>query len=423
MDRKNLLVIGLGGVAALLLFGLVMTSGKVEQKEEEIKKISEEKSMLASDVESLRGQQKNLNEKISNLNMQVEGLNSEKQRMVDQLDSAVRERDDLRGEINRVNSDLAQARAAVEAAKNQSVAQQPVQDRREEYSSGGNSRGADEYWATVLKQKVTLETKLENLNREFSDLKLASDTFKREKGEMEQEIAALNRENEDLKREVEYNKKMVDGLTLDLAMETTNGFELKKGIDSLKVESKNLRMRLKSVSERKESLQATLADLKSKNAQLESSIEKMQVFMKEKLDQVNTLKDDFDSIKTKNQDGAAPEQAKAQQPSRRESVNLPPIVIRPEGVAVQKKELRELEEQVDVLEKAASSIVAINKDNNFVIINQGSTAGVKVGDSFRIFDSKNQPAGDVEVIQVRENIAACDIKKEIQPLKVGFAAR
>ncbi len=68
-------------------------------------------------------------------------------------------------------------------------------------------------------------------------------------------------------------------------------------------------------------------------------------------------------------------------------------------------------------EKVAK-IVSIDKENNFVVVNAGRDSGLKIGDSFQVYRN-GKGIGMVEVIQTRERIAACDIKSESTPLRVG----
>ena len=71
---------------------------------------------------------------------------------------------------------------------------------------------------------------------------------------------------------------------------------------------------------------------------------------------------------------------------------------------------------------AGGKVLAINRDSNFVIVDIGEDAGVKIGDTFRVYRDDKSVA-DLEVIQTRKNIAACDIKVEMSPIKIGDSIR
>jgi hypothetical protein len=54
-------------------------------------------------------------------------------------------------------------------------------------------------------------------------------------------------------------------------------------------------------------------------------------------------------------------------------------------------------------------VLAVNEENNFVIIDLGQTDNVRVGQIFSVYRA-NQKIGSVEVIQTRNEISAADIK-------------
>ena len=68
------------------------------------------------------------------------------------------------------------------------------------------------------------------------------------------------------------------------------------------------------------------------------------------------------------------------------------------------------------------NIVSVNDENNFVIVNLGQDAGVKMGDKLNVYHGADYIAG-LEVIQVRKDIAAADIKNKVKKIEVGDSVR
>lgn len=67
-------------------------------------------------------------------------------------------------------------------------------------------------------------------------------------------------------------------------------------------------------------------------------------------------------------------------------------------------------------------IVSVNEENNFVIVDVGEEAGVGLGDALSVYrDSKY--VAQLEVIQVRKDIAAADIKNQWTQVQVGDTIR
>ena len=99
---------------------------------------------------------------------------------------------------------------------------------------------------------------------------------------------------------------------------------------------------------------------------------------------------------------------------RQESVELPAIVVKPSSSVNRQNS--------SVQENIVGKILAVNRDNNFVIVDLGQNSGIKTGDKLQVYrEDKN--IGFIEVIQVRKDISACDIKRESAPVKVGDIVR
>ncbi|MFC1805172.1 hypothetical protein ACFLZ3_05050, partial [Candidatus Omnitrophota bacterium] len=95
-----------------------------------------------------------------------------------------------------------------------------------------------------------------------------------------------------------------------------------------------------------------------------------------------------------------------------DSVELSPIVVRPFGAEIYEPEIGALE----VSRVLSGEVLAVNKGNNFVVIDLGSDAGLGVGDTLRVFRN-NYAFATIEVIQVRAGIAACNINQSIGPIR------
>ena len=112
----------------------------------------------------------------------------------------------------------------------------------------------------------------------------------------------------------------------------------------------------------------------------------------------------------------------APQRAKDESVVLPPITVRPQQPGVSASKPRTEVRPADNAEVFRGKIVALNRDNNFVVIDLGEDAGVNVGDVFQVYRD-NILIAKLETIQVRQNIAACDIRDELSLVRVGDKIR
>ena len=73
--------------------------------------------------------------------------------------------------------------------------------------------------------------------------------------------------------------------------------------------------------------------------------------------------------------------------------------------------------------KTEGSIISINESNNFVIVDLGQeNSAITVGNALKVYANSNAIA-TLEVIQVRRDICAADIKDKSIELKVGDTVR
>ncbi|MFH1045624.1 MAG: hypothetical protein V1727_01520 [Candidatus Omnitrophota bacterium] len=146
--------------------------------------------------------------------------------------------------------------------------------------------------------------------------------------------------------------------------------------------------------------------------------------------------------------GTIEQAQQAQQTQQLASVQLPPIVVKAEEASpaaqnsqesglylprVTQSRLVEIMEPQETLNDADSApgdelspegrVITVNKKHKFVVINIGGDEGVKKGMIFNVYRN-NQRIGRLEVIEIRKNIAACDVR-EIDPalLKVNDIVR
>ncbi|MDP2044559.1 MAG: hypothetical protein Q8K15_05265, partial [Candidatus Omnitrophota bacterium] len=163
-----------------------------------------------------------------------------------------------------------------------------------------------------------------------------------------------------------------------------------------------LSRQLKGLNNRKAVLDRKIQGLQDGKTTVEKRLSEMETMLTDRISQINSLKDELDAIRS-----GKPLAALEKKP--RESVELPAIVVR----STQSSEKEKAEPPV-----FPGKILAVNPDNNFVVIDLGVSSGVKPGDAFNVY-REGKSIGSIEVIQARSNISACDIKKMNAPLKIG----
>jgi predicted nucleic acid-binding Zn-ribbon protein len=397
-------LITLGAIIVFMVFLLLQSSQKVSKLRTERDELKEAGNVLTAKLSSLNTENKHIKEDFDNAKKSLEKMETDKAEAETRFKSLVDERDKLKLGIDQLNAKLA--------------ASQPATNKLEEASKkeieASPSPAADAYWAGILKKKAELEVRLDSLRGDLKAAKLENEQLRREKDKLELDIQTYETDQKDSSREFEYSKKLADNLTTELTREKTDKFQLSETVKSLKSENKSLKAQLKSIYDHKTKLENKFAELQNKNADLERSMVKMEAFVREKILQVDSLSTDLGIMPAAGGQGASSAQGREDfLGGKKSSIDLPTIVIKPGEDDLPAKP-----------QQAAKrvSIIAVDRDNNFAILNAGSSSGIKVGNTFQIL-RKDEPVGAVEVIQVRDNISACDIKNEFTPIAIGDIAK
>ncbi|MCX5697013.1 MAG: hypothetical protein NTU54_03440 [Candidatus Omnitrophica bacterium] len=384
MEQKiKIIIIGLGAIIVFLILILFVNIGSKQS-------ILRDKYALKKDNDSLLAQlsetiqdKKRIEEKVSSLNTEMDKLSQEKDDLDKKYASAEKERLQLAEQIKKLKEEK------------QSAPQEPPVAK---------SQAEDAYWAGIFKAKTDMEIQLETLRSELKTTQINNEQLQREKSALDLEVTNLNREKQDYKRQLDYNQKLIDSVSQELVREKNDKFQIDESAKSIKSENVILRRQLSALTSRKISLERRLTEIQQKNKDLDSRFGEMDVMLKEKMSQIDNLKSQLYSKSNAPQ----VQNTQASEPERESSVELPPIVVRP------KQEAAGHDSTIALIGK----VMALNKDNNFVIVDLGEDSGVKLGDNFKAYRD-GKAIANLEVIQCRKSISACDIKNANTPIKVG----
>lgn len=378
MEQKiKFIIIGLIAVLTVsLIFNVVTFSTKqtiVRQRD----RLKEENASLAKKVEETLQENNNLQQKITLLNQDLDNLSREKEGFLKKLELLERTRQEL----------VRQLKALKEQGAGEAVpsAMSPTQDA---------------YWAGILKSKKNLELQLDSLRNELKTAQINSEQLDKQKSALELDVSNLNREKEDfmrqldyLKKQLEYNKNIIDTTSLELVAEKNDKMQIEEILKTIKNENAVLRRQLKNLNDRKISLERKLAEAQAKNTTLENRFTEMDILLKDKTLQLDKLNKQIATGKYE-QEGP---------------VELSPIVVRPQSEVTKASEA-----------PPQGRVLAVNRENNFVVIDLGEEGGVShVGDVFHVYNKEGRLIATVEVIETRRTISACDIRKETAPIKIG----
>ncbi len=260
---------------------------------------------------------------------------------------------------------------------------------------------ADEYWAKILKEKAELAIKLKDLNTALKDTHLELAKVKDDKQTLGLELKNSETTRQDLERKLEYDEKLTSTLSFDLVREKNDKNLLVTQLEEMKKNNAQLRSKLQSKEKANITLMNRLNDLQAEKDVLAKKAASMDLALQSKLDDMVSVKKEFETIR---------ETATGVIPSK--TVELPPIVVKGSSKGTGAIVVKE------------GKVIAVNEENNFIVIDLGESKGIRVGNIFKVLRDNKQIAA-VEVIQTRKDIAAADIR-QIEPgtkIRVGDLVR
>jgi chromosome segregation ATPase len=389
MEQKTKFILtGLAGLSVISFFLFLQTLNSKQPLMRENQDLKNENTTLNTKIAQLENNLRDNANKLNALNSELDRVSKEKQELEKSYDLIAKEKKDLTEKLR-----SRQASQQISASQPQVAAV---------------AQATDAYWGEVVKAKADLELQLPALRNELKTARIGNEELQREKNLLQLEIKNLSRDNEDLKRQFDYNQKLIDSISQDLVREKNDKIQIQNNLKTLKAENRVLTRILKGLNTRKINLERKVQELEEKNSSIERSAGEMETMLKDRALQISELKEQLDYLAPG--EGAA----KAETAQRRETVELPEIVVRP-------RPEEPAPESTSVVPREGK-VLAVNRENNFVIIDLGQVSGLAQGDILQVYRENNKIAA-IEVIQLRQDIAACDIKNEATEITIGDTVR
>jgi archaellum component FlaC len=241
---------------------------------------------------------------------------------------------------------------------------------------------------TSTKQRLT--QKNEQLANELNKALQESKNLKDRLGNIERDLERITSEKDEIQRRLELVSREREEL-----LERLSSFQqLQEEVKLVKNENKSLRERLATLQDS----EAEIDNLRKENENLRQRIKEVKSLLKEKIVMAGYAKE---------QEPETTEVAKASG-----SVDLPPIVVSSSSISP----------QVELPYALEGKILNVNREHEFVVIDLGRNKGLKQNMVFEVLRD-GEPIGEVKVIQIREEIAACDIIESLRPFELGDIVR
>lgn len=265
----------------------------------------------------------------------------------------------------------------------------------------------EQYWANLLREKASLEVKMQSMEDSLAQSSIQIVELRQQNEDTGLELGELRAQSDDLAQEIKYKSNMINNLSLELARTKNDKKFIADRLSRIQQENGSLREELRGLVEAKSSLQKSIVRLTQDKNKVQRELGSAENLIQSKIDEIWDIKESLDRTFKESSE-------KFKSPG---TVELPPIMVS-SGTS-----------QAAIKFDAGATepgfygrIVSINAENNFVIVDVGENSGIDLGDALSVYrDSKY--VAQLEVIQVRRDISAADIKNQWTTLQVGDTIR
>lgn len=430
----GVLVVVSAAVAVLALMQKQSLEGQNQSLHNQIASDESQLADLTNKAKKLEDDAAGLNDKITKAQqekIQAQGLYDDLKKKTDdiqaQLDQANSDRDDWKNRvatISRERDDLMQK------LKNQPekivykdrVVQAPAAGSSTDNSASSGSTTdvtstqGDQYWASILKQKAALQVELEKEKADLDQAALQVVDLKKQNSDLELQVQQVTNEKDEIIQKIKYGQDLADNLSIDLARSRNDQQAVNDRADKLKEENMGLLSQIRDLTSAKLELERTVSRLTDDKDAMQRKLIETESVIQSRIDDIWKIKEGLDKKLAEN----------APTSSTPGSMELPPIIVnapnnqqQAAAQAWQPAQAYSAPAATTTMGKTQGSIISINESNNFVIVDLGQeNSSVSVGNALKVYRDSN-PIATLEVIQVRRDICAADIKDKSTELRVG----
>ncbi len=360
--------------------------------EDKFKQVEAERNKLQSDLAAV-------DVTIQKLNEEIQKIVSERDQFKTRADTIQKERDALTQKMQNQPEKIVYK--YIEREPEASAAQE--QSKQAIVSLEGLD---DSYWAQVLKEKATMEVKVDSLKKEVSEYAVQIEELKKKNSDAELELSKVKIDKDAIDREIKHAKDVADTLSLELARSKSDKKFAVEQFDNIRKENDTLRSQIKELSTTKIALEKSIVRLTEDKSDLQKKLVGTEEMIQGKIEEVWDIKKTLNDKLKEAKDAAS------------NNIELSPIVV---SARVNSPE-DEVMADASTSAGLAGQIISVNEDNNFIIVDKGETSGVKLGDKLNVYRGPDFIA-QVEVIQVRTDVSAADIREKRTKIKVGDSVR
>ena len=377
----------------------------VKSLNDQVLKVTTEKDQFALQAKQIKEQSDG---KIKELEGQVSEITDDRDKWKRRIDELRQNRDQLMAKVDELTKQLEEKSEpqVVQQQKESAPSSSTPTDFSDAptYISETGKVVDEEYWANLVKEKASLEIDIQNLNESLSKKSAEGVETKQRIEDLQIEVNTLKHDKEEMEASIQHKMDMIDNISLELARTKNDKKFIAERVNKLNEENGKLRQEMKKLVSVKNAMEKSVVRLTQEKEKAQDQLGRTETIIQSKIDEIWEIKDDLDqSIRS----------TKAERsPS---GVELPPIVVSSNGES-------ESFNSGQAAPGLQGKVISINEANNFVIVDLGEQAGIRLGDNLSVYrDSKY--IARLEVIQIRKDIAAADLKDQWSKVRVGDVVR
>lgn len=386
--------------------------------------LGKERDKAQSDKDKLQSDYDALKQKDDDLSAQVDQANKERDDWKNRLSTIRKERDELMNKLQHQPVKIVYKDRPVPAATDASVST-PVSTPMMETPAKPDT---DAYWAQVLTQKAQLEVDLNkakgdldksavqiaDLRKQNTDLQMQIKDLGNDKTEIERRLTNdrkmlednYARERQNLQHKIKDDEDLISNLSMEAARARNDQKAANDYGSKLKDDNVQLQSEIKQLVSTKVALEKTVARLNQDKDEMSKRLADTEGVIQDRINEIWQIKQTLD------QKISQINQAKSDK-----EVELPPIIVNGSSNGSVPSSPSSPEVQ-----SPAHKIISVNAKNNFVIVDLGQLQGSSIGRILKAYRGDKEIA-TLEVIQVRRDISAADIKDQKTNLQIGDQVR
>ncbi len=416
----GVLVVVSAAVAVLALMQRQTLQGQNASLHNQIVSDESQLAVLTTKAKKLEDQADQLNNKISQAQQQkaqtqslYDDLKQKSDALQSQIDQANTDRDDWKNRVETISRERDDLMQKLKNPPVKIVYKEKIvyKDRPLQPAAAAPAADVtagpqgDQYWASVLRQKAALQIELAKEKVDLDQAALQVVDLKKQNSDLTVELKQVSNEKDEITQKIKYGQELADSLSVDLARSRNDQQAVNDRADKLKKENLELLSQIRDLNSTKLDLEKTVSRLTDEKDAMQKKLIETGSVIQGRIDDIWKIKESLDKKLAQN----------APSSSTPGSMELPPIIVNAPANGQQAQTIS--------AGKAEGSIISINETNNFVIVDLGQVnSPVNIGTVLRVYRHSNGIA-TLEVIQVRRDICAADIRDRSTELKVGDVVR